>query len=261
MKQLPRILRRAVKRVIRGTPLEPLAWSVKPLLLPAYLRKNARYDQQTILVMKRCLVTDSNCIDVGCHTGSFLEHMLQIASQGTHFGFEPLPQLYAELVGHYRSRPNVRLYELALGDKVGRTTFQHVVSNPGYSGFRIRRYNRPNETVCEISVKLDRLDNVIPDGLPIHFMKIDVEGAELQVFRGAVETIRRNRPTMVFEHGLGAADFYSTSPEEVYDLLVSACDLRLFLMDRWLAGKPALSRQEFSDEFYRGHNFYFMAHD
>ncbi|MBM4092428.1 MAG: FkbM family methyltransferase, partial [Planctomycetes bacterium] len=149
----------------------------------------------------------------------------------------------------------------ALSDKPGNTTFQHVVTNPGYSGFRQRRYDRPHEEIKEIQVKTERLDNLIPDTTPIHFIKVDVEGAELQVFQGATETIRKNHPYIVFEHGVGAADHYGTTPENVFDLLVGQCGLRMFLMADWLARGDAdsLSREAFCEQFYSRENYYFLA--
>ena len=67
----------------------------------------------------------------------------------------------------------------------------------------------------------------MPKDFPIHFMKIDVEGAELQVLRGAIQTILKYKPVIVFEHGLGAADHYGTKPEDIYDFLVSECGLSI----------------------------------
>ena len=88
-----------------------------------------------------------------------------------------------------------------------------------------------------------------------------MEGAELQVFRGAIETIKNNRPIIIFEHGLGAADYYGTRPEDIEDLLVGQCGLKLFLMAEWLEsnGRTFLNRQAFCEQFSRGKNFYFMA--
>ncbi len=109
-------------------------------------------------------------------------------------------------------------------------------------------------------MKADLLDNIIPEGLAVALIKIDVEGAELQVLRGALRTIRRSKPYVIFEHGLGAADFYGTTPEEVYDLLTARGGLRVSLMADWLAGRGPLSREQFCDQFQRAANFYFMAH-
>ena len=73
--------------------------------------------------------------------------------------------------------------------------------------------------------------------------------------------LRRNRPFVVFEHGLGAADCYGTRPEQVFDLL-SDCGLRVSLMKDWLehGSARAFTRAAFAEEFDTGRNFYYLAH-
>ena len=168
--------------------------------------------------------------------------------------------MFELLKADYDDNPHVRLYNLALNDVSGIVSFQHVLSNPGYSGLRQRQYDRDNEQVIEIQVRSECLDAIVDGGTDIRFIKIDVEGAELQVLRGAVGTITRCAPLIVFEHGLGAADRYGTNPEDVFDLLKD-CELRCFTMAAWLAsgGTEALSRETFSDDFRSGRNYYFLA--
>jgi FkbM family methyltransferase len=245
-----------LKNLIIGTALEPMARKVH-----AVFATQDKYDIQTSEIMKRVLRKDSNCVDVGCHKGSILKEMLHFSPKGTHYAFEPLPEMNKTLQETFRSTANVHLYDYALSDTAGTTSFQHVVSNPAYSGIRQREYERSHEEIQEITVKTELLDSIIPNHVPIQFIKIDVEGAELQVFRGAVETIKHNQPIIVFEHGLGAADYYGTRPEDVYDLLTTQCGLRLFIMEEWLKsnGSEYLSRDAFCQEFLSGNNFYFMA--
>jgi FkbM family methyltransferase len=249
-----------LKQMIVGTALEPIARTVHAAITRKRVDKNYLYDIQTFEVMKRVLKEDSNCVDVGCHQGSILKEIFRLAPKGTHFAFEPLPGMYQGLLGSFGSLPNLHLYDCALSDSVGTTTFQHVVSNPAYSGFRLRRYDRPHEEIQEIAVKRDLLDNLIPRNTSIQFIKVDVEGAELEVFTGAAETIKNSRPIIVFEHGLGAADYYGTRPENVYDLLGGQCGLKLFLMSAWLAtnSRTSLSKEAFCKQFSSG-NYYFMA--
>jgi FkbM family methyltransferase len=220
-------------------------------------RRNAMFDRQTLAVMRRVLVQTSNCVDVGCAEGSILKEMLALAPKGRHHAFEPIPVLAARL---RTSFPTVRVFEAALSDVPGEATFEHVVTNPAYSGLRRRRYPSTNEDVQTIRVDTKRLDDILPEDLRIHFMKIDVEGAELQVLRGARQTIARHRPFIIFEHGLGAADYYGTLPEDVYDLLVGDCGLRISLMSHWLDGKPPLDRRMFVRQIRRRQNYYFLAH-
>ena len=218
---------------------------------------NTKYDRETIAVMKRCLSEDSNCVDVGCHRGSILREIVRLAPKGIHYAFEPLPGFYRRLVV---SHPNVNIYNLALSDVAQETLFQHVITSPALSSLRPRRYD-PGEQIEQIKVRTDLLDNIVPREVPIHFIKIDVEGSELQVLRGAVETIRKNKPVIVFEHGLGGSDYYGTTPEDVYDLLVKDCGLLVSLMERWLKNEMPLGREEFRNQYYQLVNFYYIAYN
>jgi len=222
--------------------------------------QNQLYDIQTIEVMKRVLSDNSNCIDVGCHTGVFLDEILKLAPKGFHYGFEPLPDLSKLLTSKFKGFDKVEIQGLALSDVDGEAIFQHVVSNPGYSGLKQRRYDKPNEEIKQITVLTKRLDDIIQHSISISFIKIDCEGAELQVLRGAAETLKRCKPVIVFEHGLGAADFYGTEPDMVFDLL-EECGLCCFTMEQWLDtnGEKNLNKKEFIDNFKSGRHYYFMA--
>lgn len=226
--------------------------------LPFSLTKNIEYDRQTLKVMRKVLKPDSNCLDIGCHKGEVLEHMLHFAPQGKHLGFEPLPDFFEKLKSQFPK--NCQFFNMALSDKKGEITFHHVVSNPAYSGIKKRSYAREDEEVQKITVATDRLDDVLkPMSQPINFIKIDVEGAELQVLKGATETLKNHKPIVVFEHGLGAADHYNTTPEEVFELFTS-CDLKLDTMKNWLGNKSnGLSKEDFSSLFHNRKEYYFIA--
>jgi hypothetical protein len=85
---------------------------------------------------------------------------------------------------------------------------------------------------------------VLDPALRPALIKIDVEGGELGVFRGARETLARHRPHVVFEHTKGGATHHDATPEEVWDVL-AACGLRVFDLE----GDGPLSRDAFADAF------------
>jgi FkbM family methyltransferase len=211
---------------------------------------------ETLAILSRVLAADSNCVDIGACEGSILRHIVELAPRGRHFAFEPLPAQAAYLRDRFL---DVTVLPVALSDSVGVARFQYVTTNPGYSGLRRRQYPRADEQVETITVKMTTLDAALPETLPVAFVKIDVEGAELLVLRGGRKTLTRWRPHVVFEHGLGAADHYGVRPEHVYDLL-AACGLQVSLMAEWLAGRGSLSRVAFARQFDRRINFYFLAH-
>jgi FkbM family methyltransferase len=224
---------------------------------PGRLRRAHRmYDQWTFDVINRVVDPDSNCVDVGCHEGLILEGLIAAAPNGRHFAFEPIPSLAAKLRDRF---PQVEVHEVALSDEPGRASFVHVTSNPGYSGLRERRYDRPSEDLENIDVEVSTLDELLPPDLPIRFIKIDVEGAELGVLRGGARTIERWKPYVVFEHGLGAADCYGTRPEAVWDLL-DGLGLQVSLLDRFLKRRRPLTRDDLVREFDRAGNYYFIAY-
>jgi FkbM family methyltransferase len=218
---------------------------------------NDVYDGQTFEVMKRVLTRNSNCVDVGCHKGDILRGIIGTAPDGIHYAFEPIPSLFESLRTEF---PSVHVLNIALSNVESVTSFQHVVSNPGYSGLKRRRYDREGEIVVPITVKTATLDRILPANFQLDFLKIDVEGAEVQVFEGAIETISRNKPFVVFEHGLGASDYYGTTPTAVYDLLTERCGLSISLMEKWLDGGLALTREEFVRQFDTGENYNFLGH-
>jgi FkbM family methyltransferase len=226
--------------------------------LPFAVTRNIYYDRLTRKVIARVCLPKSNCIDVGCHKGEVMDLIRAAAPEGQHWGFEPLPHLFAGLQSKY-AHTNCTVYNVALSNTTGSTTFNYVVSNPSYSGILKRQYDRPNEVDEEITVSTVRLDELVQTDQPIRLIKIDVEGAELMVLEGAQALLKRDHPYVIFEHGLGASEFYDATPERVYDLLTS-CGYKVSLLDRFLQQKEGLTQAVFCQEFHSRSNYYFIAY-
>lgn len=224
--------------------------------LPVAITRNQQYDKLTRAVIKKVCAINSNCVDVGCHKGEFLAYMLKTAHIGHHFAFEPLPQLYNELIIKFKS-PFCHIYNLALSNQAGTCIFQHVVSNPAYSGFLKRKYERKEE-IDEIKVNVARLDDIIPAEVKIDFIKIDVEGAERWVLEGAVNVIERSKPVIVFEFGKGGSEYYGTTPEQFFGFF-QKLGMKISLLNDWLRNKPCLTLPQFEQQFYNRLNYVFVA--
>ncbi len=227
--------------------------------LPFAFTQNQRYDRQTRRVIEKVCRPDSNCIDVGCHKGEILDLFIQFAPQGTHYGFEPIPGLFENLKKKYADSKNCLLFDIALSDKKGTSSFNYVVSNPSYSGLQKRHYDHPGEKDTLITVRTERLDDLLPADFKVDLIKIDVEGGEILVLRGAVKTLARCKPVVIFEHGLGASEFYGATPEQVFDIF-EQCGLRVSLMGNFLKNLPPLTKEAFSKHFYEKLNYYFIAY-
>lgn len=227
------------------------------LKTPYYFLKNIQYNQQTFHIMKRVIKKNSNCIDIGCHKGSFFDKMIKLAPDGRHWGFEPLPKFYEKLKSKHPDPKHIVL-PYALSNTEGQSTFKYIKNSPGYSGFKKRAYHIPFPKIVDIQVTKVKLDTVIDSTIKIDFIKIDVEGAELEVLLGAEKTIKRNTPFVLFEHGVGAAPYYETRPEDVFNFF-SNCRMKIFTLKSWLQNMPDLNRITFIKQFHREINYYFLA--
>nr|NQU92693.1 FkbM family methyltransferase [Bacteroidota bacterium] len=221
--------------------------------------KNLKYDILTFKILKKELKSNSNCIDVGGLKGEIMEYILKKAPGGIHSIFEPIPE-YAGMIKKKFANTSVTLYQMALCDQAGELEFNYVVNYPSYSGLKKRDYPDEKAEVKKIKVRTDQLDHVIPPGLKIELIKIDVEGAEFNVLKGAVNTIRKSKPIIIFEFGLGASEYYGSTPEDLFDFMDKELNYSINLLDRYLKNKPSLSRDELSRQYNQRINYYFVAY-
>ena len=230
--------------------------SVKSIVKKVFpVTLNQRYDKQTKRIMQIVLEDESTFIDVGSHKGEVLELALKISKKGKHFAFEPIPNLFHKLNDKYGSKCEVLNY--GLSDQKKQSSFQHVTTNPAYSGIKKRTYPK-EEQVETIQIQLDTLDNQLKQHDRVDMIKIDVEGAELEVLKGAKKIIEKFHPIIVFEHGLGASDHYNTSPEDILSFFDDH-QYQLFTLKGFIADEPALLRNEFIDFYLTNKEYYFLA--
>ncbi|OGO48803.1 MAG: hypothetical protein A2Z30_07715 [Chloroflexi bacterium RBG_16_64_43] len=240
------------KRQILDSPFEQFARR-------AYIRLDpspwGREDRQTLAIMRRILRPDSNCVDIGAHRGSILGEIVRRAPRGMYFAFEPIPEHCRYLA---KTFPTAKVFEIALSDRKGQAEFAHNVHHPTRSGFKPPLI--PDEPIETILVETDCLDSLLPASLLIHFIKVDVEGAELLVFRGAIRTLRASRPVVIFEHTPMAQRRYGAASEDLFDLLTKECGLRVSTMSVWLQHGAPLGSAEFCDRVAQRAADYFVAH-
>lgn len=233
-----------VKYEFIRTPLErPLMWLRSalvyherwrhPELREIYL-ESGRIDA----ALKRVLRPNSNCIDIGCHYGSMLSSFCRLAPNGRHVAFEPTPVKVRFL---RRKFPDVDVRELALSDRPGTVSFYVNRSQSGFSG--LARHG--DGDFEQIHVASARLDDLVPRDRRFDLLKLDVEGAELLVFRGATEFLGRDRPTIFFECGPSGPEVFGYKAGEIHELLTKQFSYLVFLPKDFLAGGSPIDRASF----------------
>jgi FkbM family methyltransferase len=202
-------------------------------------RRNRIDDRHLRLLLRFGMRPSSNFLDVGANRGKFLTGVERLAPLGHHVAYEPLPHFFADLVRRF---PEVEIRQSALSDRDGEFEFVHVLDSgyQGYSGLADEgssgRSGLDGVATETLTVKTERLDGRLDDGWLPDFVKIDVEGAEVAVVRGAVETFRRAEPVIAFEHA-----WQGDESRELYALVCDDIGLRLFDMD----GNGPLERSQF----------------
>jgi FkbM family methyltransferase len=146
---------------------------------------------------------DSNIIDVGANIGVTAVIAGMLAPNGSVLALEPVEHTFEYLAANIvRSKlTNVTCLNAAASSAEGHV---QVVTRPGHSfasfvGYEevLERYAGYNEETVE-AITLDRL--VERDGVArIDFIKIDVEGFELEVLRGCPQILKRSQPTVLLE--------------------------------------------------------------
>lgn len=135
-------------------------------------------------------------VDVGAWDGVVFSNSLffERERKWTGIAIEPLPEHYASLV---RNRPTCRTYPVAISDREGEGEFLAITGNTGMlSGLRetydprhLARIERETAelqtTATPIQVSVRRLDSILRETNTrrVHYLSIDVEGAEMNVLR------------------------------------------------------------------------------
>lgn len=201
------------------------------------------HEQLAFRAMRRLLGPGSYTIDIGANRGMFLEYIRTCAPFGVHYAIEPIPWLADQLKAEF---PGVRVKNIAVGEERGQRPFFVHLNSLTTSGLAARREEVPGVKIKEISVPVWPLDQVIEpqDRAHIRLIKLDVEGAELPVLRGAQQLIKDSRPYVIFEHHRFGAPHFGATPQALHDLFESL-GYEISLIGSWLRHQPGLDRSEF----------------
>lgn len=218
-----------LKHLVATSPLAGPADAARQLLRRAKLVRHpelgmlAAEDPLIESVVRGALSRDSNCVDVGAHIGSMTRLFTTSAPDGDHMIIEPVA-FKAEWL---RKRfPRARVVRSAVADEVGEVTFYENVTSPGFSSMTDRS---DFGTTRNYTVPCTTLDELLPDGNRVDFIKIDVEGHELSVVRGAQRVLRDSRPIILFEAGaIELDDASDASYTALFDLLTGELEYDVF---------------------------------
>lgn len=160
---------------------------------------SAEYPNEGLLNIARAFVDKGSVVvDIGAHIGTFAIPIS--AKVGKVVAFEPSHDAFSLLSRNAKENSvSPQLVNKALGSKKGSGTL--LVRNASNAG--------ANTLVSGGDISITTLDEEVSHA---DFIKIDVEGMELDVLKGGARLIERARPVVVFEVNLSQLRAHGTSP-------------------------------------------------
>jgi FkbM family methyltransferase len=202
------------------------------------------YDRRTIEYAKRFLKPDSTILDVGANNGSVLSRLMRVSPEGRYYAYEPIPFFVDYLTKKF---PRVVVKDIALSNRTGFANFSNTFGSPALSSLDEVRIKSIGVPFKVIQVKTDTLDNQFVNIGSLSFVKIDVEGHELQVIEGGLATIKRHLPFIVIEISRDSEAFIRRALSEIgYDVsnLLNEKDLKM------------LNRGRSANDVQRGYGYF-----
>jgi FkbM family methyltransferase len=200
-------------------------------------------------------------IDVGANAGLWIMGIARRAgATAVVHAFEPVPGNFERLTVNVE-RNNltwVHCHRLALSDVAGRAQFQMPPSgNTGAGSLGTR------EAAGSFDVQVSTLDGFCQENAlaRVHLLKVDVEGAELRVFKGAAGLLGSKQPPFItFEVGESLAAAFGTSAAVVKAFLGQFGYAIYRHRGNFLETVPADERHPMSEDLFAVHPTHFGAY-
>jgi FkbM family methyltransferase len=142
-------------------------------------------------------------VDVGANAGTWTGAVRRMHPTSKIVAFEIHPEMARELRDAFGPDPNVTVYAVGLSD---READVEIVFDPASSHTTSLVAIERKPHLQRVSARVDRLDNVLKDIDHVDFLKVDAEGHDFEVIRGARGLLERGIVDVVqFEFTLWAA--------------------------------------------------------
>lgn len=155
-------------------------------LLALWLHRIGMMGVKDVALFSKLVRPGDQVADIGANQGLFtVLFAKKVGPKGRVFAFEPEPELYRALTENcFRNQlENVTNHPIAIGSEEKKLTLHRSLFNSGDN--RLKAFDQAGGSVEVLSRPLDD----VLQGKTLNFIKIDVQGHELQVFQGMEKTI------------------------------------------------------------------------
>lgn len=193
------------------------------------------YERAVTHFISSVVRSDDLCLDIGANFGWYTTLLRSLCGpRGAVHAFEPVPGIFARLeknVALAGSPPNVHLNNVALGDAPGTVTMHQFAGlTNGHSS--LSTMGRTDYTTVESP--LITLDSYLEEHHleEVNFVKVDIEGAELMLFKGAGKLFRQKVPPIwMIEMALGTTRGFNYLPNDLVSYMKEQADYEFYAVD------------------------------
>jgi len=196
-------MNRAMKKIIAKLPFGKVVQYFRRVYLTRKVIEDQKGHEAEIQFLKEVVKPGDRVMDIGANIGLYTKHLSQLTNPGGRvFSFEPVSQNLEVLqtVINKLGLENVQTFHGAVSSSPGFA--EVIVPETGtFEGFYLARFAKENEKGIRESVKVFSLDDLLKTGIVsgVDFIKCDVEGAEMEILKGASEMIKQTYPSWLIE--------------------------------------------------------------
>lgn len=177
------------------------------------------YEKEESTMMENLVADGDHFFDIGANIGWYALNIAASRRAAKVFAFEPIPTTYARLSENLalNASANIRPYNFGLSEQAGEFTFYYPPEGSGNAS-AVNLTGRDDVRTAQCTVRtLD--DFTAETGTRVDFIKCDVEGAELLVFKGGAQTIARDKPAILAEILRKWSAKFNYDPNDIFTLL------------------------------------------
>lgn len=210
------------------------------------------YEKDEVAMIENLVSESANFFDIGANIGWYSLN-IGAGRRGAHvFAFEPIPNTFSRLERNVslNSLKNITLCNFGFSNAVGEFTFYYYSEGSGNaSSANLTGRSDVEQVRCKVRTLDDYTEQ---NRVRVDFIKCDVEGGELMVFQGGIQTILRDKPIVFSEILRKWSDKFGYNPNEIFALFRSM-DYQAFTLHG-----TKLQEFFFMDENTVETNFFFL---
>jgi FkbM family methyltransferase len=209
----------SVLMTCRSTGVKMLCDKTDERIVPIEILNFGFYEKTDFDMALKLIEENFIVFDIGANIGWYTINISKLVEGVKVFSFEPIPKTlrYLKKNIEINNISNVQVFNFGFSNEEKEITFYYYPEGSGNAS--LANLSKSNN-VEKISCYVRKMDNFVSEKkIKVDFIKCDVEGAELFVFKGGIETIKTHKPIILAEMLRKWSANFNYHPNEIIELL------------------------------------------